>query len=124
MRKKLAAKSGIRETYKGTFVRIGAKRGYRGDEPTVLIENILTVDGEHVTNHLWFNLTKGFKEADLQLGDIVMFNARSKEYEKGYKGRRWDVFDKPIRKDYKLVYPTNIKVLKRSSTESNISKVS
>ena len=41
-----------------------------------------------VTDHLWFDLTKGFESADLLPGDVVEFCARVSIYEKGYKGYR------------------------------------
>lgn len=56
-----------------------------------------------------FDLTKGFKNADLLPGDVVEFCARVSIYEKGYKGYRNDVFGRPIEKDYQLSRPTKIK---------------
>jgi hypothetical protein len=48
---------------------------------------------------------------DLKEGDLIQFDGRSKAYLKGYKGRRIDVY-KPVEWDYKLSYPTKIKLLK------------
>ena len=42
----------------------------------------------------------------------LQFDARIKEYEKGYKGRRLDVY-KPISKDYGLFCPSKIKIIAR-----------
>ena len=66
---------------------------------------------EVVTDHLWFNFTKGFSNIESQLteGVEVEFTARVKQYTKGYKGYRDDVY-KPIEVDYKLSHPTKIKI--------------
>lgn len=99
-----------RMRFKGTFVRMGCKPAYRGPElPTVLLQNITHLEtGQIVTDHLWFNYTEGFKAiAPLTAGDVIEFDARVKPYEKGYKGRREDVY-KPVTWDYKLSHPTKI----------------
>ena len=61
MRKALKKIEGIRSTFTGTFVRFGTKNGYKGIEHTVLLKDIKDSNGCIVTDHLWFNLTKGFK---------------------------------------------------------------
>ncbi len=104
-----------RYTYTGTFVREGRKNGYKGTERTLLFKNVKDSEGNLITEHLWFNYTKGFEKANLNEGDIVEFSARVSEYEKGYKGRRWDVY-KPIETDYKLSYPTKIKNLSKGNS--------
>lgn len=40
-----------------------------------------------------------------------------KENEKGYKGYRNDVFDRPIEKDYRLSRPTKIKKIGKKSID-------
>ena len=62
-----------------------------------------------VSDHLWFDLTKGFSGADLSPGDVVEFCARVSAYEKGYKGHKDDVLNRPIERDYRLSRPTKIK---------------
>lgn len=61
------------------------------------------------SDHLWFDLTKGFSSADLSPGDVVEFCARVSAYEKGYKGHKDDVLNRPIERDYRLSRPTKIK---------------
>lgn len=113
MRKQLRqVGSDERHTYKGTFVREGIKNGYKGIERTILLADVTDQEGTIVTDHLWFNYTKGFRDANLEPGDIVEFTARVSKYVKGYKGYRWDVY-KPIEVDYKLSYPTKIKNLSK-----------
>lgn len=43
--------------------------------------------------------------------------ARVSIYEKGYKGYRNDVFDRPIEKDYRLSRPTKIKKIGKKSID-------
>lgn len=99
-----------RHTYTGTFERFGKKKGYMGIEHTVLLKNVKNSAGQIVTDHLWFNKTKGFADADLKEGDIVQFEARVAEYEKGYFGRKEEIFVEEGT-DYKLSYPSKIKVI-------------
>ncbi|MOA55104.1 hypothetical protein D3C78_1788350 [compost metagenome] len=68
------------------------------------------MDGRLATDHLWFNLTKGFKDLRLQPGDRVQFDARAKPYTKGYKGKRKSI-NKPVQDDYKLSHPTKVRRL-------------
>lgn len=79
-------------------------------------------NGKLVTNHIWFNYTKGFEKLGrLKAGDIISFMARVSPYVKGYRG--YDIekqMDHPIQQDYKLNYPTKIKLLNRSIDNSLI----
>jgi hypothetical protein len=113
MRKELAKIDGVRATFQGTFVRLGQKNGYRGPLTTVLLSDIRDLSGNPVCDHLWFNYTKGFSALNLWGGELVEFDARVAEYEKGYKGRNIDrMVDAPVEEDYKLGYPTKIHVVK------------
>lgn len=102
-----------RHTFSGVFVREGLKSAYRGlPLPTVLLKDIRLKDNDKIiTDHLWFNKTKGFEALNLKEGDIVQFDARVDSYTKGYQGHREDVYSY-IEKDYKLSYPTKIKLIK------------
>lgn len=93
---------------------IGSKDRHIFTAETILLQDVL-LNGKVVTDHLWFDLTKGFKSADLSPGDVVEFCARVSVYEKGYKGYRNDVFDRPIEKDYRLSRPTKIKKIGKKS---------
>lgn len=79
-----------RHVFTATFIRFGFRDGYKGPVKTILLQDVL-LDGKIVTDHLWFDLTKGFESADLLPGDVVEFCARVSIYEKGYKGYRNDV---------------------------------
>lgn len=101
---------------------IGLKHRYMSfaisltEHDIILLQDVL-LDDKIVTDHLWFDLTKGFESADLLPGDVVEFCARVSIYEKGYKGYRNDVFDRPIEKDYRLLRPTKIKKIGKKSID-------
>lgn len=107
-----------RHVFTATFIRFGFRNGYMGSVKTILLQDV-SFDGKIVNDHLWFDLTKGFNEADLSPGDVVEFCARVSAYEKGYKGYRDDVFDRPIEKDYRLSRPTKIKRIGKKSISKN-----
>ena len=107
MRKELRKLENIRSTFTATFSRFGTKSGWRGEIKTILLKDIKDVNNRVVADHLWFNCTKGFDKMSLSEGDIVKFDARVKEYLKGYCGYREDVY-KPVEKDYRLSHPTKI----------------
>ena len=112
-RKTLGKNEGERSIYTGEFIRTGIKHGFRGDIKTVLLKDVKDETGQLVTDHLWFNMTKGFEEANLQSGDIVEFRGKVEKYIKGYQGRREDIFDKQIEADYKLSRPTKVRKLEK-----------
>jgi len=107
MRTKLQKIENMRDIFYGTFEKRSTKNGYKGIVETILLKDITDASNNILTDHLWFNLTKGFEKVDLKPGDKIKFKARVKEYEKGYKGYRDDVY-KPIESDYKLSYPSKI----------------
>lgn len=114
MRTELAKMEDVRGVFTGIFVRFGEKNGYKGPVQTVLLKDVCNESGKMVTDHLWFNLTKGFSAIDLKGGELIEFRARVKEYVKGYKGhveeRRWDA---PLELDYKLSRPAKVRVITR-----------
>ncbi len=119
MRKELADKEGERRSFRATFVRFGSKQGYQGyKEETILLKNIRDVSsGKLVTDHAWFHLTKGFERLNLNPGVQVIFDARIKEYRKGYVNRRYGIDNR--KKDYRLSHPTNVSIV--TTTEGNVS---
>ena len=119
MRKSLASRENERTTFKGIFERYGLKTGWTGySEKTVLFKDIIDGHGIRVCDHLWFRLTLAFARLRLQPGDVVQFDARVKEYIKGYRGYREDV-DKPVERDYKLSHPTKVFRLFPPAAESS-----
>jgi hypothetical protein len=115
MREKLEKRYNSRERFRGVFDKYGLKSSYRGlPKETILLLNVQLIQGEEVTEHLWFNLTKGFEElGDLYPGDIIAFDARVRPYMKGYVGRDED--NREL--DYKLSHPTDLKLVKVAKRE-------
>ncbi len=109
MREELKKKLGSRERFKGTFKKYSLKPAYKGlPKETILLVDVQTIEGQHITEHLWFNHTKGFKTlGTFYLGDVIAFNARVRPYMKGYIRDDWDV--KEV--DYKLSHPTKLEIL-------------
>lgn len=102
-----------RHWFTATFARFGKKTGWNGaDERTVLLVDV-KLGGKVVADHLWFKCGKRFSALDLKRGDEVEFKARVSSYMKGYRGYRDDVYDKPVEKDYKLSFPTEIRKVYR-----------
>jgi len=109
MREQLKQLEGRRARFRGTFVRYGIKNGWLGRKlPTVLLKDITDREGDVVTDHLWFSLTKSFEALSLQPGELVEFEARACPYWKGY--RCWNE-DLGLELDYKLAYPTRVRKL-------------
>ena len=75
-----------RYSFIGQFERVGYKNSYRTFAPTLLLKNVkLAETGQLITDHLWFNYTKGFlKLGELQKDDLITFDARVDDYYKGY----------------------------------------
>jgi hypothetical protein len=111
MRKLLAKDEGQRKQFTATFSRFGKKVNYKGySEPTVLLINITDpANNSIIADHAWFGLTKGFENLKLKEGIRVEFEARIKEYKKGYVNKKYGMNDR--RKDFKLSHPTKIKII-------------
>lgn len=101
---------GERMTFEAKVERFGKKSGWQGrEETTILLVDVLRTDtAEIVTNHLWF--TAGSSWYLVEEGDRVRFDARVSGYEKGYFGRREEVY-RPCSVDYRLERPTKIRKL-------------
>jgi hypothetical protein len=110
MRTGLRNEVGQRKKFKGLFVRTGRKAGFNGySQETILLKDIIDLDhGAVVTDHLWLNLTKGFEVAGIREGMTIEFEARIKEYKKGYVNKRLNVDQQ--KKDYKLSHPTKFRI--------------
>jgi hypothetical protein len=109
MRKELAKDSGTRKKF------IGKKTNFKGySEETILLKNIVDVETDKVvTDHIWFSFTKGFEKLALTEGVTLEFEARIKEYMKGYVNSRYKINNATI--DYKLSHPTKIKRIEKNA---------
>lgn len=101
-----------RKTFIARFERYGIKQCYDGStQRTILLRGILDSNNNILADHVWFICGKQFRKIGLLIkGDTIQFDARVKQYFKGYRGRKTEIIiEKPIVKDYKLSNPTNIK---------------
>ena len=110
LRKTLGARNGERFRVTAVVERFGHKNGWVGDVRTVLLKDLRDANTDtELADHLWF--TAGAK--DLQEGDRIAFTARVTPYQKGYFGRREDVWVPPS-VDFRLERPTAVEKLKAS----------
>lgn len=124
MRNKLKRMDGERVRFRAVFVRFGEVAEYGGRvKETLLLHNVVDIcTGGHVTDHLWFKVGKRWDQVSLHPGDVVEFDARVKSYKKGYRG--WRDIEAPLPStDYKLSWPTKIKVMRRESDDEDRSGV-
>ena len=91
--------------------RFGTKLSYKGySEATVLLVDVRFVEtGEKATDHIWFAFGKTWEKAGVAVGDTVQFEARVKQYRKGYMNSRAGIDQRKT--DYKLSNPTRIVTL-------------
>lgn len=110
MRIGLKKELGKRKKFRGLYVRMGRKAGFNGySQETILLKDIVDLEsGAIVTDHLWFNLTKGFECLSIKEGMTLEFEARIKEYTKGYVNTRYKIDQQ--KKDYKLSHPTKFRI--------------
>jgi hypothetical protein len=111
MRKLLAKDDGVRKRFTAIFSRTGKKVNFKGySEDTLLLTDIRDADSnEKVSDHIWFSYSKVFQATDLKEGMRISFEARVKEYSKGYVNRSLGINNK--RKDFKLSHPTKVIVM-------------
>ena len=115
MRRELKKIKGQRKTFRGTFKRYGDKSNWHGfPEKTILLIDVKDSDGKIVTDHIWLRMTKGFgRLGEMEEGDKIQFDARVKEYTKGYAGNKEKYqMERPLENDFKLNFPTKIKKVK------------
>jgi len=109
MRKELAAEKGNRKKFKAVFDRMGKKVNYKGySEETILLKNVVDLESNKiVADHVWFSYTQGFIKALISVSDTLEFEARVKEYRKGYVNKNYKINNSVT--DFKLSNPTKIK---------------
>jgi hypothetical protein len=104
-------------------VREGLKSAFKGASlPTILLNDVRRVSDQKIMcDHLWLNKTKAFATLKLSVGVQIQFEARVKQYSKGYQGKKEDI-KKEVKQDFKLSHPTQVEVL-RSNNKNNESKL-
>ena len=111
MRKDLEKIENIRDRFSGIFEKFGTKKNYHGyPVETILLKDIKDKSDKIVTDHLWFNKTKGFEKLGaLNNGDVIFFDARVTPYVKGYVNYRECVDERQV--DYRLSHPTKFQLI-------------
>jgi len=115
MRQELKKLNEMRKTFVGIFKRYGTKSNWHGfPEKTILLINVQDSNRKIVADHLWFKNNKSFENlGELSEGDKIQFDARVKEYVKGYHGRKAEEYgEDTYEEDYKLNFPTKIQKIK------------
>ena len=109
MRKELAPENGMRKKFSAQFDRIGKKINYKGySEETLLLKKVVDLEtNKVVADHVWFSYTKGFEKISLEPGTMLEFEARVKEYKKGFVNKAYKINNRST--DYKLSHPTKIR---------------
>lgn len=115
MRKELAKEEGNRKKFRAVFIRIGKKVNFKGyTEETLLLKDVLDIEtNKVVADHVWFSLTKGFEPVIRTEGTTIEFEARVKEYRKGYVNKIYKI--NSSKTDYKLSHPTKIKIVREQN---------
>jgi hypothetical protein len=111
VRKELSKREGQRKRFRAIVAKFGSKINFRGySDKTIMLKEVKEADtGSIVADHVWFTLTKGFEECNLSENSEIEFEARVKEYRKGYVNRRYGINNQT--KDYKLSHPTKIRIV-------------
>ena len=112
MRKKLSEDVGLRKRFSADVERFGKKINFNGySEETILLRNIKDVESnEIVSDHIWFTFSLAFQKAKITEGCSIEFDARVKDYTKGYVNKKIGINNR--KKDFKLSHPTKIVVSK------------
>ena len=115
----LEAKAGGRILVIAVYVRAGTKNAAGHPHGTVLIRDVRNLDtGELLTDHLWFNRGKVWRNVGLVPGDVVSFQSRPIEYRTGYWGpSKVRQILEPARRDYRLTPPEGLCVIAQARSE-------
>ncbi|HEY0652129.1 MAG TPA: hypothetical protein VGD65_03335 [Chryseosolibacter sp.] len=111
MRRRLVENAGLRKRFSATVERFGKKINFKGySEETILLKNIKDVETNTIAaDHLWFSFSLAFQKAKIVEGCIIEFDARVKDYTKGYVNRKIGINNR--KNDFKLSNPTKIVVM-------------
>ena len=115
MREKLSKVNGVRKKFTATFSRTGRKTNFKGySEDTLLLVDVRDSEtNEKVSDHLWFAYSATFQNANLREGMRISFEARVKEYSKGYVSKALGINNR--KKDFKLSHPTRVEIIREQS---------
>jgi len=121
MRIELQSLEGRKVQFIATFVKYGTYRSNGVAGRSILLQNLKTVSGQLLSDHIWINYTAGFDAiGELLRGDKVRFTAIVKTYLKGYFGHNID--DRLKREtglDYRLAFPRNVEIVAEAGQENS-----
>lgn len=92
-----------RYVFTAVFARFGFMQSYKGYPLKTVLLTEICLDGQIITDHLWFTCGKRLASMHLAPGEKIVFEARVAIY---YK---YNIVTKEKEIDYKLAYPTKIK---------------
>ncbi len=121
MRESLKKLNGERKTFIGTFEQYSSRKYSVAYRKTALIKNIKDINGKFISDHAWVACNENFNDiGNLTKGDVIQFNAKIKEYIKGY----WDLREeiniiKPYEKDYKFDELKKVRIIKAAKCHEN-----
>jgi hypothetical protein len=85
MRKELGKLMTTRMSFTAKVGRFGTKKNYHGfPEPTICLCDVKDLNGDILTDHIWFTVGKTISKLNLSEDDIIKFDARVNSYRKGY----------------------------------------
>ena len=115
MREQLSKINHVRMKFIATFERFGSKTGWKGyPETTLLFKDIRNEKGNLIADHIWFTMNKTFEKLEgFSEGDKISFDARVREYVKGYVNNRDYIDNREV--DYKLSHPTKIRKIENGT---------
>lgn len=113
MRKRLGADLGERKRFRAVVDHFGKKINYKGyAEKTILLKKVIDVaSNELVADHLWFTYSLTFEKAKVVADNLIEFDARVKDYKKGYVNRSIGINNRKT--DFKLSNPTKITIISK-----------
>lgn len=85
MRQELKKIDKTRMSFTATVSRYGTKKNYHGFlDPTICLSNVTDINGNILTNHIWFSVGKTIEKLKLIENEVIKFDARVSGYVKGY----------------------------------------
>jgi hypothetical protein len=111
MREELQKREGQRGVFRATFQRRGHRTNHWGTMQTALLVDVRDESGAVVADHLWFIFGDRMRALKLQPGDQLRFVATVATYFKRAHDFDWNDGDVEFEKDYRLIYPSNMRLL-------------
>jgi len=104
----LEDKEGTRCIFTGECVRNEIDYGYLSVNEMLLLKDIKDETGQIVTDYQWFNMAKGFSNANLFPGDVVEFSGKVKKNTLGKK-KLFDGSYSSVKDNFKITFPSKVR---------------